>query len=651
MEEPQAKRSFWEWLTGLFSAPSPADIAAPVEAAAPPAPAAAPVPEPLAAPPVAPPGIPEPSPTTREAAGRREEILRVQAVTASLLTKKVSPGEVFRHIVDGAADCLQADEASLMLVDGDELRVVSARKADEHVTIHFQTRPTKIGEGVAGWVAREGKPLLLNEGDDFSRFTNFAPKGGRIRSALSVPLHVEGRVVGVLNANRLAGGENFTADDLAVLRLFGDTAALAIDQTSLLQTVQTRARAVQTLLAVTDAFSGETEPEGALVKLVPVLGETFHAGWALAFLGSASEGRLNAIAAWTPRGGSRGRDGLSGVGLGLTGEVPAAFQNEELVFLSGLPVEGTLDGSLPSRLLFVPVGDLGAQSRCALILGWDDPGFTPPSEDLKVLEGLARQLALVLSRQDRAAAVGALEAEMAQARAHLMEAERLATIGQSMAGVVHDINAPLTAVTAFAQLLQKESVEPKTRERSGHIIEAAQRAQRLVRELLTMARPHPPSFELIDLHQTIQVAMDLERPQCAVSGIKLTTAFDPNLPKVKADPHRLGQVFINLLVNARQAMDSAGKGTQILVQTRPSERTIEARFADDGPGIPPHVKAKIFDWFFTTKPPGEGTGLGLAVSREILLAHGGNLRVEDTAGGGATFVLEFPMPAPDAPAS
>lgn len=650
MEEPQAKRSFWDWLTGLFSPPGPVDVPVPGEATAAAPPEAPPAPAPVAEPAGAPAAILEPSPAARETAGRREEILRVQAVTASLLTKKVSPGEVFRHIVDGAADCLRADEASLMLVDGDELRVVSARKADEHVTIRFQLRPTRIGEGVAGWVAREGKPLLLNEGDDFSRFTNFAPKGGRIRSALSVPLHVEGRVVGVLNANRLAGGENFTEDDLAVLRLFGDTAALAIDQTSLLQTVQTRARAVQTLLAVTDAFSGETEPERALVKLVPTLGETFHAGWTLAFLGVASEGRLNAVAAWTTGGGSRGRDGLGDVGLGLTGEVPAAFQNQELVFLSRLPIEGPLDGPLPPRLLFVPVGDPAAQSRCALILGWDDPGFAPPSEDLKVLQGLARQLELVLSQQDRAATVGALEAEMAQARAHLMEAERLATIGQSMAGVVHDINAPLTAVTAFAQLVQKESIEPKTRERAGHIMEASQRAQRLVRELLTMARPHPPTFELIDLHQTIQVAMDLERPQCAVSGIKLATAFDPSVPKIKADPHRLGQVFINLLVNARQAMDAAGKGTQIQVQTRPLERMAEVRFIDDGPGIPPHIKAKIFDWFFTTKPPGEGTGLGLAVSREILLAHGGNMRVEDTAGGGASFVLEFPMPPPEAPA-
>ncbi len=629
------------WLKRLLSGePVPEPEAPPTP---PPAPAetVAPAPSPDApALPLA--GEPEPS-GGREPALRLEDIMRVQAVTASLLTKKVTPRELFRHIVDGAADCLSADEASLMLVEGEELRVVSARKAGEHVTVRIGR--IRIGEGVAGWVAREGQALLLNEGDDFSRFKNFTPKGGRIRSSLSVPLHVESRVVGVLNANRLAGGEKFTQEDLAVLRLFADTAALAIDQTNLLQTVQTRARSLQTLLSVTDAFGSASGPDAALVKLMPGLGETFRPSLVLAFLGSGEIGRLPAVAEWTPRGGPRGAQQLEGIGLATTAEVTAAFRNRQPAWLRTPPLEGNVARHtlLPARLLLVPVGTLDAPSRCAMLLGWEDPLFALPAEDLNVLEGLARQLELALSSQDRAAAVGALEAEMAQARAHLMEAERLATVGQSMAGVVHDINAPLTAVTAFGQLIQKESPDEKSRERAGHIIEAATRAQRLVRELLKMARPAPPTLELVDLPQLLQVAIDLERPQCAVAGVKLVAAFDPNVPQVKADPHRLGQVFINLLVNARQAMDSAEKGTTITVQTRRLERIVEVRFIDDGPGIPLAIKQKVFDWFFTTKPPGEGTGLGLAVSREILLAHGGNLRVEDSPDGGATFVLELPL--------
>jgi signal transduction histidine kinase len=161
-----------------------------------------------------------------------------------------------------------------------------------------------------------------------------------------------------------------------------------------------------------------------------------------------------------------------------------------------------------------------------------------------------------------------------------------------------------------------------------------------------MARPQPPTFEAVDLNTLLRSAMELQRPQCSVSGYRLTADLAPDLPRVTADPHRLGQVFTNLLVNARQAMDAAEKGRAITVRTRRQGDTVVVGMEDDGPGIPPALRAKIFDWFFTTKPPGEGTGLGLAISREILVAHGGNLRVEDNPGGGATFVLELPLSEP-----
>jgi two-component system NtrC family sensor kinase len=161
-----------------------------------------------------------------------------------------------------------------------------------------------------------------------------------------------------------------------------------------------------------------------------------------------------------------------------------------------------------------------------------------------------------------------------------------------------------------------------------------------------MTKPRPPTFEAVDLNALIKQSMDLERPQCSVAGIKLVGDFQTDLPRVTADPHRLGQVLMNLLGNARQAMEVAGKGRTLTVRTRERGEMVEIQVIDDGPGIPDEVKARIFDWFFTTKPPGEGTGLGLAVSREILHAHGGTLRLEDTPGGGATFVLNIPRKRP-----
>ena len=594
------------------------------------------------------PATPEPR-TGAQGGERWDEILRVQELTLSLLSNKVTPDELFRHVVDGAADSLGADEASLMLVEGDDLRVASSTRTPAGAAEAWQQR-SRLGEGVAGWVAQTGSPVLLSEGDDLSRFPNLVPKGGRIQSSVSVPLEVGGRVVGVLNANRLADGARFTSSDLAVLRLFASTAALAIDQASLLQRAQARTRAVEALLAVVDAFVTGAEPARALRAVMPRLATAFRPSHALALLAPTPESvALRAVAGWDT--GPLDESALEGTTLHLTDELIRLLKHGQPAWVPGIPLTDApawlRHAAAPWLMLPIRSGEAGP--RCLLALSWDDPAFELPSEELRVLEGLAGQIGVALAREDRAAVVGTLQDQVSQARAHLIEVERLATIGQSMAGMVHDINAPLTALMTLAQMIQSDPAADSTsRDRSGTIIQAAQRAQRLVRELLTMTKPRPPTFEAVDLNALIKQTMDLERPQCSVAGIKLVGDFQTDLPRVTADPHRLGQVLMNLLGNARQAMETAGKGRNLSVRTRRRGEMVEIQVADDGPGIPADVKVKIFDWFFTTKPPGEGTGLGLAVSREILQAHGGNLRLEDTVGGGATFVLEIPRERPGA---
>jgi signal transduction histidine kinase len=582
-----------------------------------------------------------------EGGERWNEILRVQELTLNLLSNKVTPDELFRHVVDGAADSLGADEASLMLVEGDELRVASSTRTPAGEAEAWQQR-SRLGEGVAGWVAQTGSPVLLSEGDDLSRFPNLVPKGGRIQSAVSVPLEVGGRVVGVLNANRLADRARFTSSDLAVLRLFASTAALAIDQASLLQRAQARTRAVEALLAVVDAFETGAEPARALRDVMPRLATAFRPSQALAFLAPTPESvALKAVAGWDT--GPLDQNALEGSTLPLTGDLTRLLERSQPTWVPGIALANApawlRHATAPWLLLPIRTGE--TSPRCLLALSWEDPKFDLPPEELRVLEGLAGQIGLALAREDRAAVVGALQDQVSQARAHLVEVERLATIGQSMAGLVHDINAPLTALMTLAQMIQSDAgADSTSRDRSGQIIHAAQRAQRLVRELLTMTKPRPPTFEAVDLNALIKQTMDLERPQCSVAGIKLVGDFQTDLPRVTADPHRFGQVLMNLLGNARQAMEKAEKGRNLTVRTRRRGEVVEIQVVDDGPGIAGDVKAKIFDWFFTTKPPGEGTGLGLAVSREILQAHGGNLRLEDTPGGGATFILEIPRERP-----
>jgi GAF domain-containing protein len=318
-------------------------------------------------------GGPPATARARQGGERWDEILRVQEVTLSLLSSKVTPDELFRHVVDGAADSLSADEASLMLVEGDELRVASSTRTPAGEAEAWQQR-ARLGEGVAGWVAQSGTPVLLSEGDDLTRFPNLVPKGGRIQSAVSVPLEVGGRVVGVLNANRLGGGARFTSSDLAVLRLFASTAALAIDQASLLQRAQARTRAVEALLAVVDAFVTGAEPARALRAVMPRLATAFHPSQILALLAAAPESVvLAAVAGWDT--GPLDQGALDGTSLHLTDEFVRLLEHGQPAWVANLPLTGApawlRHGTTPWLVLPIRVGE--ASPRCLLALTWDDP--------------------------------------------------------------------------------------------------------------------------------------------------------------------------------------------------------------------------------------------------------------------------------------
>ena len=283
------------------------------------------------------------------------------------------------------------------------------------------------------------------------------PKGGRIQSAVSVPLEVGGRVVGVLNANRLANGARFTSSDLAVLRLFASTAALAIDQASLLQRAQARTRAVEALLAVVDAFVTGAEPARALRDVMPRLATAFRPSQALAFLAPTPESvALSAVAGWDT--GPLDQNALEGTTLHLTHDLARLLERGQPAWVTGLPLTGAPAWLRHAATPWLLAPDSLRRGQPTLspraVVGRS--AFDLPPEELRVLEGLAGQIGVALAREDRAAVAGALQEQVSQARAHLVEVERLRRSAQNMAGLVHDINAPLTALMTLAQMIQSD---------------------------------------------------------------------------------------------------------------------------------------------------------------------------------------------------
>jgi two-component system, NtrC family, sensor kinase len=229
-------------------------------------------------------------------------------------------------------------------------------------------------------------------------------------------------------------------------------------------------------------------------------------------------------------------------------------------------------------------------------------------------------------------------------KAQLTQSEKLSVIGEFVAGVAHELNNPLASVIGFSQLLQRGHFDADQQHYVDRVACESQRCQKIVHNLLSYARQSQPERTLIDLNQLVRSSLDILEYQLRTSNIETTTDLDPHLPGVMGDSHQLQQVFVNILNNARQAIEPHRRqGGRLRVTTRTNAGCVEVLFSDNGPGIEEANLSKIFTAFFTTKEVGKGTGLGLSLCSGIINDHGGSIRVESKFGEGATFIVELPV--------
>jgi two-component system NtrC family sensor kinase len=263
----------------------------------------------------------------------------------------------------------------------------------------------------------------------------------------------------------------------------------------------------------------------------------------------------------------------------------------------------------------------------------------------------------------------------------LVEAEKLASIGRLAAGVAHEVGNPLGALMGYAAVLRRRGADP---ELADGVEGEARRIDRIVRGLLDYARPAPPEREPVDVNAAARAAVGLLRVRGVLRDVEVRLELAEGLPPVLGSPHLLEQAFVNLLDNARQAMDGRGAVTvatqleryrvpagipirraddppgisyahlrrQTVTSVRdphriePGTETVRVTVRDTGPGIPPDDIDKVFDPFFTTRAPGEGTGLGLAIVASTVADFGGRIEASSGAGGGAVFTLSLPTRRP-----
>jgi signal transduction histidine kinase len=220
----------------------------------------------------------------------------------------------------------------------------------------------------------------------------------------------------------------------------------------------------------------------------------------------------------------------------------------------------------------------------------------------------------------------------------LVQSEKLASLGQLLGGAAHELNNPLTAILGYSELLAASELGPEERTLAVKIAQQARRIRNLVTSLLSFSKQVPSAKTSLDVNIVVETALKLCRPQIEAARVRYSTTMAAALPPVKGDSNQLLQVFSHILTNAADAMSE--HGGSIAVSTRAADNLVIVQFADTGPGV--REPGRVFDPFYTTRPVGQGTGLGLSVCSGIVQEHGGKISCRNGDSGGAIFEVQLP---------
>jgi signal transduction histidine kinase len=287
-------------------------------------------------------------------------------------------------------------------------------------------------------------------------------------------------------------------------------------------------------------------------------------------------------------------------------------------------------------------GDAGSASPRSLgAIYVDNQETSAPfsAESLRTAEALARHAALAIENAQLFEREQRTIEELRQAQKRIHQAEKLATIGQMAAGIAHELNTPLTYIMGNLELLQSQGLTDRQKDMLGSVARGAERIKGLAHSLLAFSRPGQEVPTPVNVNDVIERSLELCHYQILKSGVQLEKALDPRLPAVSGLSNQLEMALINLVVNAIQAM---GKGGRLGVASRPAEDGVEISVSDTGPGIPESIQATLFEPFITTKPEGQGTGLGLSTVLMVVERHDGRIDFTTKPGAGTTFRIRLP---------
>jgi two-component system NtrC family sensor kinase len=522
-----------------------------------------------------------------------------QAVSATLETS-----QVYTTAIRGVDAVLEVEMAAVLIVEGGKLHC-------QHVRHHKGAIPSHIfpsSEKASGALGRswgENQTICINDVASDPRYNpaHDGPVGYYVKSLLVTPLTLRSRTVGVLVAYNKRSGD-FTDVDVDLFASLASSVSEAIENAWLFQRIRQRHQ---------ELLEGRNTLQ-ALIDGIPNPIYTISDDWRLVVVNKTKADQL-------------------GVTLeSLAGQVcyKAFFGRQE-------PCEHcnaarTLNETTERHW---PVRWIGEDH---LPREWAVSAYPIPGKQTSSARA-------VLVWQDKT--------EERRLESSLMQAGKLAAIGQLAAGVAHEINNPLTAINANAQMLKMVMpVEDENFESVDLIVRAGERAAKVVRGLLDFARQEQYAFTTGDLNESLQEALDLVRYQLQSANITVNNDMDPALPMIVASWEHLKSVWLNLFLNARDALNNATVVPKLDITTRAREDgSVLVVIHDNGKGMTTAETLHIFEPFYTTKGPGQGTGLGLATCHRIIEQHGGEITVASKLGEGTSFLITLPLQRPDSSSS
>ncbi|MBM3465108.1 MAG: GAF domain-containing protein [Armatimonadetes bacterium] len=412
------------------------------------------------------------------------------------------------------------------------------------------------------------------------------------------------------------------------------------------EALQARVRQLETMLDVCSYLASSLDLHTVLARINEVSRDVLGASEASIML-LDEERKVLSFDVVTGEAGRRLQGLEVGLGEGIAGRVAESGEPRLIRDCAAEPGHARrfdeVSGFTTRSLLCVPLVAQGHVVGVLEALNKKDGGAFE-DEDVDVATGLAQVAAASVMNAK-------LFARLKDAQAEMVLAGKLAALGTIASGIAHELNQPLTGILGFVQLLQRkldrETLTPENAGESPAFIEKqVHRMSRIIGHIGTFSHPSPAEHGLVSLDLVVADARTLMDEQLRSHGVHLSVALDAALPTVRGDAVRLEEVVINLLANARDAIDRTGRSSgEIRIAGRLKSDEVLPEVSDTGTGIGPEVLPRIFDPFFTTRERGKGTGLGLSITHGIVRDHGGRIVVESTLGEGTRFSVYLPRAA------